>query len=144
MAFAIKIIQFNRRVLGTFDCSEQNWHPIASLQRLLDSPDLNQCDVEAYSVTDYIMWSKKNLLDCVGAYSIRYCGDISSREYAKIARWFSENIPGASYQVGKWLGGMSLVHALSLLPTERQVTSKMRGSSERGMERWRAIEHGIG
>ncbi|KAG1732964.1 hypothetical protein EDB19DRAFT_1831125 [Suillus lakei] len=57
---------------------------------------------------DYIMWSKKNLLDSVGACSIPYCGDISSRKYTKIAYWFSENIPGASDQVEKWLGGMPL------------------------------------
>ncbi|KAG0698739.1 hypothetical protein DFH29DRAFT_1071035 [Suillus ampliporus] len=80
---------------------------IASLQRLLDSPDLNQDDAETYPVVDFIIRSKKKP-DGVGAYSIPFCGDISSREYAKIARWFSGNIPGAPSQVQKWLGGMSL------------------------------------
>ncbi|KAG1771883.1 hypothetical protein EV702DRAFT_1048813 [Suillus placidus] len=74
---------------------------IASLQKLLDSPDLNQCDG-------------------VGAYSIPFCGDISTHEYAKIARWFSENIPGASGQVEKWLGGMPLVHAFTLVVAHRK------------------------
>ncbi|KAG2110441.1 hypothetical protein BD769DRAFT_79396 [Suillus cothurnatus] len=67
---------------------------IASLKRLLDSPELNQSGAEAYPVIDYILQSKKKL-DGVGAYSIPFCGDISSHEYAKIARWSSENIPGA-------------------------------------------------
>ncbi|KAG2133699.1 hypothetical protein DEU56DRAFT_888775 [Suillus clintonianus] len=93
---------------------------IASLQKLLDSPDLNERGAEAYPVIDYIMHSKKNLLDGVGAYSIPYCGDISSHEYAKIARWFSENIPGASSQVEKWLGGMALVHAFTLVVAHRK------------------------
>jgi hypothetical protein len=92
---------------------------IASLQKLLDSPELNQSGAEAYPVIDYILQSKKKL-DGVGAYSIPFCGDISSHEYAKIARWFSENIPGASSQVEKWLGGMPLVHAFTLVVAHRK------------------------
>ncbi|KAG1776819.1 hypothetical protein EV702DRAFT_1268704 [Suillus placidus] len=92
---------------------------IASLQKLLDSPDLNQCGAEAYPVIDYILRSKKNL-DGVGAYSIPFCGDVSTHEYAKTARWFSENIPGASGQVEKWLGGMPLVHAFTLVVAHRK------------------------
>ncbi|KAG0706251.1 hypothetical protein DFH29DRAFT_190689 [Suillus ampliporus] len=71
---------------------------IASLQRLLDSPNLNQDEAERYHIMDFIIRSKKKP-DGVGAYSIPFCGDISSREYAKIARWFSDNIPGAPSQV---------------------------------------------
>ncbi|KAG1852155.1 hypothetical protein DFJ58DRAFT_746182 [Suillus subalutaceus] len=87
---------------------------IASLQKLLDSPDLSQCGAEAYPVIDYILRSGRNL-DGVGAYSIPFCGDISSHEYAKIACWFAENIPGASSQFEKWLGGMPLAHAFTLV-----------------------------
>ncbi|KAG2042438.1 hypothetical protein BDR03DRAFT_996731 [Suillus americanus] len=39
---------------------------------------------------------------------------------AKIARWFSENIPGASSQVEKWLGGMPSVHAFTLVETQNK------------------------
>ncbi|KAG1876082.1 hypothetical protein C8R48DRAFT_592073, partial [Suillus tomentosus] len=94
---------------------------IASLQKLLDSPDLNQYGAEAYPVIDYILRSKKKP-DGVGAYSIPFCGDISSHEYAKIARWFSENVPGASGQVEKWLGGMPLVHAFTLVVAHRKAS----------------------
>jgi hypothetical protein len=89
---------------------------IASLQKLLDGPDLSECGAEAYPVIDYILRSKKNI-DGVGAYSIPFCGDILSHEYAKIAHWFSENIPGAASQVEKWLSGMPLVHAFTLVVT---------------------------
>ncbi|KAG1887942.1 uncharacterized protein F5891DRAFT_966429 [Suillus fuscotomentosus] len=94
---------------------------IASLQKLLDSPDLNQYGADAYPVIDYILRSKKKP-DGVGAYSIPFCGDISSHEYAKIARWFSENVPGASGQVEKWLGGMPLVHAFTLVVAHRKAS----------------------
>jgi hypothetical protein len=77
------------------------------------------CDAEAYPVIDYILRSKKKV-DGVGAYSIPFCGDISSHEYAKIARWFSENVPGAASQVEKWLGGMPLVHAFTLVVAHRK------------------------
>ncbi|KAG0692894.1 hypothetical protein DFH29DRAFT_816991, partial [Suillus ampliporus] len=92
---------------------------IAALQRLLDSPNLNQDEAERYPVMDFIIRSKKKP-DGVGAYSIPFCGDISSREYAKIARWFSDNIPGAPSQVQKWLGGMPLVHAFTLVVAHRK------------------------
>ncbi|KAG1726202.1 hypothetical protein EDB19DRAFT_1592340, partial [Suillus lakei] len=49
---------------------------------------------------------------------IPYCSDFSSHEYAKIAHWFSENIPSASDQVKKWLGGMHLVHAFTLVAND--------------------------
>ncbi|KAG1896522.1 uncharacterized protein F5891DRAFT_1175109 [Suillus fuscotomentosus] len=87
----------------------------------LDSPDLNQYGAEAYPVIDYILRSKKKP-DGVGAYSIPFCGDISSHEYAKIARWFSENVPGASGQVETWLGGMPLVHAFTLVVAHRKAS----------------------
>jgi hypothetical protein len=92
---------------------------IASLQKLLDSPDLSEHGAEAYPVIDYILRLKKKV-DGVGAYSIPFCGDISSHEYAKIARWFSENVPGAASQVEKWLGGMPLVHAFTLVVAHRK------------------------
>ncbi|KAG2105525.1 uncharacterized protein F5147DRAFT_242746 [Suillus discolor] len=75
----------------------------------------------AYPVIDYILRSKKKP-DGVGAYSIPFCDDISSHEYAKIARWFSENVPGVSGQVEKWLGGMPLVHALTLVVACRKAS----------------------
>ncbi|KAG1790942.1 uncharacterized protein HD556DRAFT_1221885, partial [Suillus plorans] len=49
---------------------------------------------------------------------IPFCGDISSHKYAKIAHWFSENIPGVSSQVEKWLGDMPLVHAFTLVASD--------------------------
>jgi hypothetical protein len=33
--------------------------------------------------------------------------------------WFSENIPGAFSQVGKWLSGMPLVHAFTLVTHQK-------------------------
>ncbi|KAG1744438.1 hypothetical protein EDB19DRAFT_1961697, partial [Suillus lakei] len=112
---------------------------IALLQRLLDSPDLTQCGAEAYPVIDYIMQSKKNLLDGVGAYSIPYCSDISSRKYAKIAHWFSDNIPGASDQVEKWLSGMPLVHAFTLVVAHRKA-SDFKKQVEAWNEEWNDSE----
>jgi hypothetical protein len=63
---------------------------------------------------DYILQSKKKL-DGVGAYNIPFFGNISSHKYAKITCWFSENISCASSQVEKWLGGMPMVHAFTLV-----------------------------
>jgi hypothetical protein len=72
--------------------------------------------------------------------------DISSHEYAEVARWFSENIPGACGQVEKWLGGMPLVHAFTLVAHRRKAGDfkKMRPSSERGMEQQRAVKDSLG
>ncbi|KAG1793398.1 hypothetical protein EV424DRAFT_1605364 [Suillus variegatus] len=89
---------------------------IALFQKLLDSPDLNQ-------------------YDGVGAYSIPFCGDIPSHEYAKIAHWFSENVPGASGQVEKWLGGMPLVHAFTLVVAHRKA-SDFKKRIEARNEEW--------
>jgi hypothetical protein len=57
---------------------------IASLQKLLGSPDLSECGIETYPIIDYILWLKKNI-DDVGAYSIPFCDNILSHEYTKIA-----------------------------------------------------------
>ncbi|KAG0695552.1 hypothetical protein DFH29DRAFT_814065, partial [Suillus ampliporus] len=111
---------------------------IASLQRLLDSPNLNQDEAERYPVLDFIICSKKKP-DGVGAYSIPFCEDISSRKYAKIAHWFSDNIPGAPSQVQKWLGGMPLVHAFTLVVAHRKA-GKFKKCAQAQNEEWHDSE----
>jgi hypothetical protein len=101
------------------------------LQKLLDSPALNQSGVKAYPVIDYILQSQKKL-DGVGAYSMPFCSNISSHKYAKshVNSLRTFPVPPVKLKNGS-VACLWCMHSHSLLLIEKLVI--LKNASKLGM-----------